>query len=146
MSTAMVITTVITTDVDVEKVKTFTLEQIRDNDQSLLNNLLDRGVDAHVTTAILNIDEFFDYMQIRHRPVAPQPPAPPTVAPALAPSPPSPTVVDTDEMSELEFMAYTLQQLQNGTQAPSVALSEAATEAIEEEHIGEHLARHPFLY
>ncbi len=143
MSTAMVITTVITTDVDVEKVKTFTLEQIRDNDQSLLNNLLDRGVDAHVTTAILNIEEFLEYMRIRRRKLARQKAAQPI---AVAPQETPATVVVTDEMSELEFMEFTLQQLQSGEQTPLVTLSQAAVEAMEEEHIGEDFSHRPFLY
>lgn len=138
MSTAMVIATVITTDVDVEKVKDFTLEQIRNNDQGLLNNLLDQGVDARVATAILNVEEFLDYIRIRQRQdVTPQPPS--VVA---APT----TTVVTDNMSELEFMEYTVQQLSNGACEPSVRLRADDLEAMEEEHIGEDFARHPFLY
>jgi hypothetical protein len=139
MSTAMVIATVITTDVDVEKVKSFTLEQIRDNDQGLLNHLLDRGVDARVATAILNVEEFLDYLRIRRRNGAPQT----RVEPAEAPSE---TVVVTDNMSELEFMEYTLQQLTNGEHEPVVKLNEEALEAMEDERIGEEFSRRPFLY
>ncbi|MEZ4730936.1 MAG: hypothetical protein R3E79_27765 [Caldilineaceae bacterium] len=138
MSTAMVIATVITTDVDVEKVKDFTLEQIRNNDQGLLNNLLDQGVDARVATAILNVEEFLDYIQIRQRQDV-MPPPPPVVA---APT----TTVITDNMSELEFMEYTMQQLSNGVAEPSVRFSPEDLAAMEEEQIGEDFARHPFLY
>lgn len=140
MSTAMVIATVITTDVDVEKVKTCALEQIRTNDQGLLNNLLDQGVDARVTTAILNIDEFLEYMHIRQRKsAASQAPAQPAAAPAA-------TMVVTDSMSELEFMEYTLQQVSNGTHESLVRFSAEELAAMEEERIGEEFSRHPFLY
>ncbi|MBX3012046.1 MAG: hypothetical protein KF832_11095 [Caldilineaceae bacterium] len=139
MSTAMVIATVITTDVDVEKVKTFTLEQIRNNDQGLVNHLLDRGVDASVATAILNIDEFLDYMRIQRRKRVKRKvkqPAPASVE----------TVVVTENMSELEFMEHTLQQIKQEQHPPFAKFSEEALAAIENERIGEEFSRHPFLY
>jgi hypothetical protein len=139
MSTAMVIATVITTDVDVEEVKTFTLEQIRNNDQGLLNRLLDRGVEANIATAILNIEEFLEYLHIRQRKRATPAPARPTVAPDA-------TVVLTENMNELEFMEHTFQQLQNGAHEPFVSFSEEALTAMEDEPIGEEFARQPFLY
>lgn len=146
MSTAMVIATVVTTDVDLEKVKTFTLEQIRNNDQGLLNHLLDRGVDARVATAILNIEEFLEYLHIRQRKVTqPAQPAPSTLV-AQPMQAPSETVVVTDNMSELEFMEYTLQQLSNGKHEPSVRFSAEALAEMEDEPIGEEFSRHPFLY
>lgn len=139
MSTAMVIATVITTDADVEKVKTFTLDQIRDNDQGLVDRLLDRGVDARVATAILNIDEFLDYMRIRQHKRKKRKSTQPAAAPAA-------TVVVTDNMSELDFMEYTLQQLKHGEHEPLVKFSEEALAAIEDEPIGEEFSRQPFLY
>lgn len=144
MSTAMVIATVITTEADVEKVKTFTLEQIRNNDQGLVDRLLDRGVDARVTTAILNIDEFLDYIRIRQhkrkkrKSTATAPATQPMIAPAA-------TVV-TDQMSELDFMEQTLQQLHTGERTPVVKFSEEALAAMEDERIGEEFSRQPFLY
>lgn len=143
MSAAMVIATVITTDMDLEKVKNFTLEQIRNNDQGLLNHLLDRGVDARVATAILNIEEFLDYLRIRQRKVAqPAHPAPST---AVAQAP-AETMVVTANMSELEFMEYTLQQLNHGKRESSVRFSAEALAEMEGEAIGEEFSRHPFLY
>ena len=136
----MVIATVITTDMDLEKVKNFTLEQIRNNDQGLLNHLLDRGVDARVATAILNIEEFLDYLRIRQRKVAQ--PAPST---AIAQAP-AETMVVTANMSELEFMEYTLQQLNHGKRESSVRFSAEALAEMEGEAIGEEFSRHPFLY
>lgn len=148
MSTAMVIATVITSDVDVEKVKTLTLEQIRNNDRGLINNLLDRGVDASITTAILNIDEFLDYIRIRGRKkpskAAGRPNQAGTVVEAIANQ--ANTVVATDTMSELEFMEYTLQQIDNGKHAKVVNLTQETLAAMEEEPIGESFSRQPFLY
>lgn len=146
MSAAMVIATVITTDVDLEKVKNFTLDQIRNNDQGLLNHLLDRGIDARVATAILNIEEFLEYLRIRQRKVA-QPVQPAPVPSVAQPVPaPAETMVVTDNMSELEFMEYTLQQLNNGKRESSVRFSVEALAEMEGEAIGEEFSRHPFLY
>lgn len=148
MSTAMVITTVITSDVDVEKVKTLTLEQIRNNDQGLINNLMDRGVDARITTAILNIDEFLDYIRIRRRKEPSKTLAKPsrTKARVEAVAPQVNTVVVTDNMSELEFMEYTLQQINNGKHATGVKMNQETLAVMEEEPIGESFSRQPFLY
>lgn len=146
MSAAMVIATVITTDIDLEKVKNFTLEQIRNNDQGLLNHLLDRGIDARVATAILNIEEFLDYLRIRQRKVAqPAQPAPATSVTQPLPAP-AETMVVTDNMSELEFMEYTLQQLNNGKREPALRFSAETLAEMEDEAIGEEFSRHPFLY
>ena len=142
MSTAMVIATVITTDVDVEEVKTCTLEQIRNNDQGLLERLLDRGVEANVTTAILNIEEFLENLHLRQRKRVVPAPAQPTATPADSRE----TVVVTENMGELDFMEYTFQQLQNGDQKPTVTFSAEALAAMEDEQIGEEFARQPFLY
>lgn len=146
MSTAMVIATVvtavITTDVDVEEVKTCTLEQIRNNDQGLLERLLDRGVEANVTTAILNIEEFLEYLHLRQRKrIVPTP-----AQPAIPPAENAETVVVTENMGELDFMEYTFQQLQNGDQKPTVTFNAEALAAMEDEQIGEEFARQPFLY
>ncbi|MCE7980552.1 MAG: hypothetical protein DYG89_05115 [Caldilinea sp. CFX5] len=138
----MVIATVITTDVDVEEVKTCTLEQIRNNDQGLLNRLLDRGVEANVTTAILNIEEFLEYLHLRQRKRVVPAPAQPVTPPAEN----AETVVVTEHMSELDFMEYTFQQLQNGDQKPTVTFSAEALAVMEDEPIGEEFARQPFLY
>lgn len=140
MSTAMVIATVITTDVDVEEVKTCTLEQIRNNDQGLLARLLDQGVEANVTTAILNIEEFLEYLHLRQRKrVVP-------AQPVTTPAEQAETIVVTETMSELDFMEYTFQQLQSGDQKPTVTFSAETLAAIEDEQIGEEFARQPFLY
>jgi len=147
MSTAMVIATVITSDVDVEKVKTLTLEQIRNNDQGLINNLLDRGVDACITTAILNIDEFLDYIRIRRRKGSSKTLArsDKTEAVVEAVTNQANTVV-TDNMSELEFMEYTLQQINNGKHKAVVNFNQETLAVMEEEPIGESFSRQPFLY
>jgi hypothetical protein len=142
MVIATVVTAVITTDVDVEEVKTCTLEQIRNNDQGLLERLLDRGVEANVTTAILNIEEFLEYLHLRQRKrVVPAP-----AQPATPPAENAETVVVTENMGELDFMEYTFQQLQSGDQKPTVTFNAEALAAMEDEQIGEAFARQPFLY
>ncbi|TXH52978.1 MAG: hypothetical protein E6Q97_14225 [Desulfurellales bacterium] len=52
----------------------------------------------------------------------------------------------TAGMGELEFMAYTLGQLSNGDQPPTVAWSDEALAAIEDEPIGADFCRQPWLY
>lgn len=141
MSTAMVIATVITTDVDVEEVKTCTLEQIRNNDQKLVNRLLDQGVEASVTTAILNIEEFLEYLHLRQRKRVK-----PAAKTAPSPAESAETVVVTENMGELDFMEHTFQQLQSGVQKPTVTFSAEALAVIEDEQIGEEFGRQPFLY
>lgn len=49
-------------------------------------------------------------------------------------------------MSEWEWMDYVLEQIRTGRQAPYNQLSDADLEAMEEERIGEHFCRYPFLY
>lgn len=52
----------------------------------------------------------------------------------------------TEAMGEIAFMAYILEQLLTGERQPTITFTEEAHEAIEAEHIGEDVLRHPFLY
>ena len=56
------------------------------------------------------------------------------------------TVAVVETMSELDFMDYILTQLLTGERQPLVSLTDVILAAIEEEHIGEHFSRYPFLY
>ncbi len=137
MSTTMVITTVVTTDVeiemDVEKVKQSAFDHVRNHEQTLVKKLTDQGVEAQVTTAIFDVNQLLDYLRLRRQAEREQ---------AATPS----VAVDPASMSEWEFVAYTLQQQATGTEKPTVSLSAEALVAIEEEQIGEELSRYPFLY
>jgi hypothetical protein len=54
--------------------------------------------------------------------------------------------VATDSLSEEEFMDYVLNELRTGKRHPRVRFSEEALQAIEDERVGEHFCRYPFLY
>ena len=56
------------------------------------------------------------------------------------------TTVVTDNMSEAEFMDFTLTQLRHGNGVAVSQYNGEALAAMEEEQIGEDFARRPFLY
>ena len=49
-------------------------------------------------------------------------------------------------MTEGELMAYVLHQLCIGQRVLTISFTDADLEAFEEERIGEHFSRYPFLY
>jgi hypothetical protein len=51
-----------------------------------------------------------------------------------------------ESLSEGEFMDYVLNELRTGKRQPYARFTDADLEAIEEERIGEHFSRYPFLY
>ncbi|MCB0064027.1 MAG: hypothetical protein KDE19_18015 [Caldilineaceae bacterium] len=146
MSTTMVITTVVTADVnggtDVEKVKQYAFDHVRNHEQALVQELTDKGVEAQVTTALLDVNQLLDYIRRRQDAERRQAQTYPTASAESAAA----TEVDTDAMSEWEFVEYTLQQLATSAQETTVQFSEEALATMEEEAIGEEFSRYPFLY
>jgi hypothetical protein len=55
-------------------------------------------------------------------------------------------MAQVEAMSEGEFMNYVLDQVRTGQRQAYGTLTDAELEAIEEERIGEHFSRYPFLY
>src|SRR5688572_1957397 len=55
-------------------------------------------------------------------------------------------MAQVEAMSEGEYMDYVLDQLRAGQRQPYSTLTDADLQAIEEEPIGEHFCRYPFLY
>ena len=51
-----------------------------------------------------------------------------------------------EAMDELAFMEHILEQLLTGQRQSQIRFREEEREAMEEEHIGEDVARYPFLY
>jgi hypothetical protein len=138
MTTAVIVTTIVTTELGETKFLDQVLEQIRKNDHSLPTRLTPIDLDAKVTTAILDIADFMGYAQAwMHR----QP-----KAPAQEQEKSAPTLVCTDDMSEGEFMDYVLQQIHQGKQPAYAQFTNGELEGIEEEKIGEHFSQNPFLY
>ncbi len=153
MTTAVVVTSIVTTNLGEARFVDHVLEQIRRNDRDLLNRLNKIDGDAKVVTAILNVGEFMTYVQevLREQEV---------LVPAdwdfLEPTQAEPTdsleqlvsktTVVTANMNELEFMDYTLGQLRQD-HVPSLGrISDQALDEIEEERIGEAFSQAPFLY
>lgn len=133
MTTAVVVATVVTTDLNEANCKHRLLEQIRRNDNDLRTQLTHEDRSANVVTAILNIEEFMEYVQEwsrRHQ----------------QPEKSIETTVVTDGMSEFEFMEHTLEQLRSNGTTASAALSDEMLAAMEDESIGEDFARFPFRY
>lgn len=54
--------------------------------------------------------------------------------------------VVTESLSEGELMDYVLEQWRTGQRQPYIRFTDEDLEAIEEEWIGEHFSRYPFLY
>jgi len=52
----------------------------------------------------------------------------------------------TTDLSEGEFLDAVLEQLPSGQQPPYARLTDEDLAAIEDERIGEHFSRYPFLY
>jgi len=153
MTTAVVVTSIVTTNLGEARFVDHILEQIRRNDRDLLNRLNKVDGDARVVTAILNVGEFMTYAQevLRERegvvtadwdfsePIQ----AEPTES---SDQPVSKTTVVTANMNELEFMDYTLGQLRQNNAPSLVTISDGALDEIEEERIGEEFSQSPFLY
>ena len=158
MTTAVVVTSIVTTNLGEAGCLDHLLEQIRTNDRSLLRKLSAVDGEATVVTAVLDLAEFVSYAsEWLHRRQAPPPefkfPEPTfgevdQLGVATGASQPiaAGTTVVTDHMSEVEFMDYTLNQMRQGNGIPVGQDSGEALAAIEAEHIGEDFARHPFLY
>ncbi len=139
MPTAVVVATVIKTNMSETNFRNHALDQIRSNDRNLLATLADQDGEANVTTAILNVDEFMDFILQRF-------PEGADVAVAEQTDPKPKTAVVTNDMNEIEFMDQLADELQAGTRTPLVHLTDDELQAMEDESIGEHFSRNPFLY
>lgn len=140
MTTAVVVATVVQTNMSESALRTAVLEQVRDHERDLVASLADRGEEANVVTAILNVEEFMNYMLQR----LPRP-ADTTQVPVKSDSKHM-TTVQPGDMSEVDFMNAILDEMQTGTHQPSVYLTEADYQALEDETPGAHLGQHPYLY
>jgi hypothetical protein len=150
MTTAVVVTSIVTTNLGEARFVDHVLEQVRRNDRDLLNKISAVDMDARVVTAILNVNEFMSYAHewLRQRqdeksiePVLPEQTngvmkamngkttSKPTVAKKTGATSKksNKTLVVSENMNEGEFMDYTLERM-------------------EEKHIGEDFSEQPFLY
>jgi hypothetical protein len=141
MTTAVVVATVVTTDLSETICKDRLLEQLRRNDSDLRASLTGEDQGASVVTAILNVEEFMEYVQewSQHK-------ANRNGKASDAGSSAGSTEVITDGMDELAFMEHTLQQLRNTQTKSFIALSDEDLARMEEEEVGEDISRYPFQY
>lgn len=152
MTTAVVVATVVETNMSEAAFRNAVLEQIRDNEQNLLATLAGADEEANIVTAILNVEEFMKYMLQRFprpaetAPYAEEHAAASTTAQPAANQASIKTTVLGEGMSEIDFMNHMLDQVEAGTRLPTVRFSEDELQALDEEAIGEDFARHPFLY
>lgn len=153
MTTAVVVTSIVTTNLGEARFVDHVLEQIRRNDRNLLNRLNKVDGEARVVTAILDVDEFMIYVQdvLREREVLEAAEWDFIDTADSAPinsgdNPVSKTTVVTADMNELEFMDYTLGQFRQDNRPSLGSISDDALDEIEEERIGEAFSRAPFLY
>ena len=144
MSTAVVVATIVNTNMSEAGFRQHVVEQLRLNERSLRDRLADADGDANVVTAVLNVDEFLAYL-IRHFPKAVD--AAISTGDMLdrtATAEQIETSVDTAKMSEGEFMDYMLNQLEAGEIEPIVRFSDEEWE--DDGDIGEDFSRYPFFY
>jgi len=157
MSTAVVVATIVNTNMSEAGFRQHVVEQLRDNERSLRDRLADADGDANVVTAVINVDEFLAYL-IRQFPKAVdaaistsdtlEQPAQQDQAATVDAAQMDAGRLDTAKMSEGEFMDFMLQQLDSGTVEPVVRFSENDWESDwdDDGDIGEDFARHPFYY
>ena len=169
MTTAVVVTSIVTTNLGEAKFVDHVLEQVRRNDRDLLNKISAVDIDARVVTAILNVNDFMSYAHewLRQRqddklvePVLPKQKngtakatagktrngktttGKTTTDKAITDK----TIVVSDNMNEAEFMDYTLEQLRQGKVQAFASFSAEELDNVEEEPIGEDFSQQPFLY
>lgn len=144
MPTAVVVATIVNTNMSAAGFHQHVGEQLRVNDRSLLDRLADADGDANVVTTVLNVDEFLAYL-IRRFPKA--------VDAAISTGEKSTSAVPTElvdgttvtaKLNEGEFMDYMLQQLETGAIEPLVRFSDEDWE--DDGDIGEDISRYPFYY
>jgi hypothetical protein len=152
MPTAVVVATIVNTNMSEAGFRQHVVEQLRDNDRSLQDRLADADRDANVVTAVLNVDEFLAYLIRRFPKAVDAAFATGDVlesATTVVEEKEMATGVDTAKMSEGEFMNYMLGQLETGKAEPLVRFSEVDFSNVDwddDGDIGEDISRYPFFY
>ena len=149
MSTAVVVATIVNTNMSEAGFRQHVVEQLRVNERSLRDRLADADGDANVVTAVLNVDEFLAYL-IRRFPKAVDAAisTEDMFEQTVAGEPLQAAATDTAKMSEGEFMDYMLQQLDSGKVEPTVRFAEGWQDGgwDDDGDIGEDVSRYPFFY
>jgi hypothetical protein len=151
MPTAVVVATVVNTNMSQDAFRQHVVEQLRTNDRSLRDKLTDADADANVVTAVLNVEEFLAYL-IQRFPkavdaalslgVAPEDAATAKQVDERVPL----TLSETKKLSEGAFMDHVLDQIETGEVKPIFRMSDQEWREAEDENIGEDFSQYPFLY
>jgi hypothetical protein len=144
MSTAVVVATIVNTNMSEAGFRQHVVEQLRVNERSLRDRLADADDDANVVTAVLNVDEFLAYLIRRFPKAVDAAISTGDMLDSAAMAERIETSVDTAKMSEGEFMDYMLKQLEAGEVEPIVRFSDEDWE--DDGDIGEDFSRYPFFY
>lgn len=148
MSTAVVVATIVNTNLSEAGFRQHVVDQLRVNDRSLMDRLADADGDAHVVTAVLNVEEFLAYL-VQRFPKA----VDAVIASDIASDKGAGTSVDTSKLSEGEFMDLMLRQLDSGKVEPLARFDDSKWSDRkwddgwdEDGDIGEDISRYPFFY
>ncbi len=144
MPTAVVVATIVNTNMSEAGFRQHVVEQLRVNDRSLMDRLADADGDANVVTTVLNVDEFLAYLIRRFPKAVDAAISTEEVLGSAATAEQIESRVDTAKMSEGEFMDYMLKQLEAGEIEPAVRFSDEDWE--DDGDIGEDFSRYPFYY
>jgi hypothetical protein len=138
MTTAVVVTTIVTDPAGEVNVAEQLLDQIRQNTHVLHTQLTQQNLEAQVTSAVFDVADFVHCVNewLRRRGEV--------ELPALPAAPVKPA--QPEEMSEAEFMDYVLNQIDQGNGPGYARFTAAELAAAEDEPIGQHFSQQPFLY
>jgi hypothetical protein len=138
MTTAVVVTTIVTDQPGEETVAEQLLAQVRQTTQTLQVHLTQQNLEAQVTLAVFDVADFVHCVNewLRRRGET-------AITPAAAESALATPVAD---MSEAEFMDYVLDQIDQGRSPGYARITAAQLAAMDDEEIGAHFSQHPYLY
>jgi hypothetical protein len=144
MPTAVVVATIVNTNMSEAGFRQHMVEQLRVNDRSLQDRLADADGDADVVTAVMNVDEFLAYLIRRFPKAVDAAISSGETLDGVATAQRVESSVDTAKMSEGEFMDFMLKQLEAGKIEPIVRFYDEDWE--DDGDIGEDISRYPFFY
>jgi hypothetical protein len=130
MTTAVVVTTIVTDQPGEETVAEQLLDQVRQTTQTLQVQLTQHNLEAQVTSAVFDVADFVHCVNdwLRRR----------GAESALA--------TPVAEMSEADFMDYVLDQIDQGQSPGYARITAEQMAATDDEEIGAHFSQHPYLY
>jgi hypothetical protein len=139
MTTAVVVTTIVTDKGSEASLKEQIFEQIRKNEKDLRAKVHHLDVEARVHSAVFNLADFLNYAQTWAQPREEAPDPATTNGHSV-------TSNHQAELSEAYLMDQALEEIRQGQQPILAALTVEELAALEDEKIGEEFSSRPFLY